>query len=328
LRRDALLYATEGGNMSIEPMRLGLIGCGRLAECGYAPASVRARGVRVVAVADPDRSRRGLLANKLGARPYARTSELLATERLDGLIICSPPDHHEEAALQAAAAGLTALVEKPPAIDAEGALELAMLARPPFAAFNRRFDQGAELAGLVPMRGQLELQIVLHYRRSSWRPLEDFEDALVDLGPHAIDLALMLTGALPLGVRAHATHERAGITLATSRGSVRIECASNRPYHEVVEIRDVAGRRIARTIRGGHVRGVRSRVAPAAHPLVRSLTAQLEAYGLALCGGHTGLLASAVEGAAVMCVLDAARRSDAVGGDPIPIEADDSRQAA
>ncbi len=309
-------------------MRLGLVGCGRLAECGYAPAAARARGVEIVAVADPDRSRRRLLAAKLGANAYARTSELLGAEPLDGLVICSPPEHHEEAALQAAAAGLTALVEKPPAIDAEGALELAMLARPPFAAFNRRFDQGAALAGLVPMRGQLELHIVLHYRRSSWRPLQWGEDALLDLGPHAIDLALMLTGALPLAVRAHATHERAGLALATSRGSVRIECSSNRPYHEIVEIRDAAGRRIARAIRGGHVRGVASRVAPVAHPLVRSLTAQLEAYGLALCGGHTGLLATAVEGAAVMCVLDAARRSDAVGGDPTPIEADRAQQAA
>jgi hypothetical protein len=61
---------------------------------------------------------------------------------------------------------------------------------------------------------------------------------------------------------------------------------------------------------------------------VRSLTAQLEAYGRALRGGDPGMLATAVEGAAVMCVLDAARRSDAVGGDPTPVEADRSRPVA
>jgi hypothetical protein len=37
-------------------------------------------------------------------------------------------------------------------------------------------------------------------------------------------------------------------------------------------------------------------VAPGGHPLVRSLTAQLEAYGRALRGENPGLLATAFEG--------------------------------
>jgi hypothetical protein len=56
------------------------------------------------------------------------------------------------------------------------------------------------------------------------------------------------------------------------------------------------------------------------HPLVRSLMAQLEAFGRALRGGDPGPLATAGEGAAVMCVLDAARRSDAVGGETTAVE--------
>ena len=137
----------------------------------------------------------------------------------------------------------------------------------------------------------------------------------------------MLTGAVPLAVRAHATRERAGIALATSRGTVRIECATNVPYRELVEIRDSQGRRIARASRGGRVRGVAGRVAPGVHPLVGSLTAQLQAYGRALRGADPGLLATAAEGAAVMCVLDAARRSDAIGGDTTAVHGD-SRQVA
>ena len=309
-------------------LRLGLVGCGRLAECGYAPAAARAKGIEIVAVADPDRSRRGLLAAKLGASGHARTSELLASGPLDGVVICSTPEYHEESAALVAAAGLTALVEKPPAPDAAGALRMAALSPAPYTGFNRRFDQGTELADRVPAIGDLELHLVLYYRRASWRPLQRGEDALLDLGPHLVDLALMLTGALPLAVRAHAARERAGIALATSRGSVRIEVATDRPYHELVEVRDGAGRRIARATRGGHVRGVASRLTPGAHPLVRSLTAQLEAFGRALRGQDSGLLGTAVEGAAVMCVLDAARRSDAIGGEATPVEADHSRQPA
>ena len=63
-----------------------------------------------------------------------------------------------------------------------------------------------------------------------------------------------------------------------------------------------------------------ARVSPGAHPLVRSLALQLEAYARALRGADPGPLATAPEGAAVMCVLDAARRSDAVGGDTVAVE--------
>jgi len=310
------------------PLRLGLVGCGRLAELGYAPAAARASGVEIVAVADLSRSRRTLLASKLGATAHPRTSELLAAEPLDGLIVCSTPEHHEEAAMQAAAAGITALVEKPPAPDAQGALRLAWLNPAPYCGFNRRFDQGAELAGRVPGTGDLELHVVLHYRRASWNPLQRGEDALLDLAPHLIDLALMLTRAEPLAVRARAARDRAGIALATSRGSVRIEVATNLPHCELVEIRDADGRRVARSSRGGRVRAVTGRLTPGPHPLVRSLAAQLDAYGEALRGNDPGLLATAAEGAAVMCVLDAARRSDAVGGDATVVDRQGSQQVA
>ena len=53
---------------------------------------------------------------------------------------------------------------------------------------------------------------------------------------------------------------------------------------------------------------------------MRSLTQQLEAYARALRGADPGPLATAGEGAAVMRVLDAARRSDAVGGDTVAVE--------
>lgn len=306
--------------MSDAPLRLGLVGCGRLAELGYAPAARAATGVEIVAVSDPDRDRRGLVAAELGASAHSRLRELLAVTALHGIVVCTAAEQHEEAAAAVAQAGLTALVEKPPAPDAAGALRVMALTPAPWIGFNRRFDQGVELARRMPPGGDLELRMVLHYRRKSWRPVAGDDDALLDLGPHLIDLALHLTGALPLAVRAHAARERAGIELATSRARVRIECATDRPHHEVVEILDAGGRRVARVARGGRARGLAARVLPGVHPLVRSLTAQLEAYGRALRGEDHGPLATAGEGAAVMCVLDAARRSDAIGGDTVAVE--------
>jgi predicted dehydrogenase len=305
--------------MSPSPLRLGLVGCGRLAELGYIPAAQAAPGVEIVAVADPDRTRRGVVAGKLGVSGHARLGELLAATPLDGLVVCTPAEQHEEVAALAAQAGLTALVEKPPAPDAAGALRIAALSPAPFIAFNRRFDQGLELLRSVPPGGDLSMRMVLHYRRSSWRPVARADDALLDLGPHLIDLALFLTGSLPVAVRANATRERAGIVLATTRAEIQIECATDRPHHELVEIRSAGGRLTGRAVSAGRARGALARLTKA-HPLVRSLRLQLEAYARALRGADPGALATAAEGAAVMRVLDAARRSDAVGGETVAVE--------
>lgn len=306
--------------MSSGPLRLGLVGCGRLAELGYGPAARIAKGVEIVAVADPDRNRRGLLAGKLGVSGHARLSELLAATALDGIVICTPPAEHEEATAVAARAGLTALVEKPPAPDGDGALRLAALTPAPWIAFNRRFDQGLALARRMPAQGDLEMKMVLHYRRRSWKPVQQSDDALLDLVPHLVDLALFLTASVPLAVRANTTPERAGLVLATTRAEVQIECANDRRFRELVEVRKTGGRRVGRSSRGGRVSGTLGRVIRRRHPLVRSLARELEAYGRALRGQDPGPLASAGEGAAVMRVLDAARRSDAIGGGTVVVE--------
>jgi len=305
--------------MSPAPLRLGLVGCGRLAELGYVPAVQAAPGVEFVAVADPDRARRGLVAGKLGVPGHARLGELLGATPLDGLVVCTPAEAHEEVAAIAAHAGLTALVEAPPAPDAAGALRIAALSPAPWIAFNRRFDQGLQLIRSVPPGGDITMRMVLHHRRNSWRPVARGDDALLDLGPHLVDLALFLTGSLPVAVRANATRERAGLVLATTRAEIQIECATDRPHHELVEIRTAGGRLAGRAVSAGRARGALARVT-GAHPLVRSLRLQLEAYARALRGADPGPLASAAEGAAVMRVLDAARRSDAVGGDTVAVE--------
>ena len=222
--------------------------------------------------------------------------------------------------MAAAGAGLCALVEKPPAPDAPGALRIAALLPTPWIGFNRRFDQGLRLARRIPATGDPQLKMVLHYRRKSWKPVATDDDALLDLGPHVIDLALYLTGALPLAVRATAARDRAGLVIATSRGQATIECATNRPHRELIEVSDAHGKRVWRTLRGGKARNIAGRLLPGRHPLVRSLTRQLEAYGRALRGEDPSPLATAAEGAATMCVLEAARRSDAIGGETVQVE--------
>ena len=157
--------------MSSAPLRLGIVGCGRLAEHGYLPAIAGADGAEVVALADPVRARREFVASLCGSAPslHADVEGLTADQRVEAVIVASPPGEHLAAATAAARAGLTCLVEKPPGPDARSARDLAKLSPAPWIGFNRRFQQGLELLDQIPYRGELELDLELRYRRASWQ---------------------------------------------------------------------------------------------------------------------------------------------------------------
>ena len=98
-------------------VRLGIIGCGRIAEDGHAPA-LRALGdaVEVVALADPSPERRQALATAVD-RPDAQGFDdwkaMLANARLDAVTVAVAPFLHEPAILDAAQAGVSVICEKP-----------------------------------------------------------------------------------------------------------------------------------------------------------------------------------------------------------------------
>ena len=56
----------------VAPVRIGLVGCGRLAELGYIPALARVHGAQLVAVADPDPIRRDPRLRASPPRPARR----------------------------------------------------------------------------------------------------------------------------------------------------------------------------------------------------------------------------------------------------------------
>ena len=296
------------------PLRLGLVGCGRLAEAGYVPAIAATDGVELVAVADPRSDRRDLLANLAAvhrggtsAATFASAAELLAAGPVDALIVASPSAQHLGHARLASEAGIACLVEKPPAPDLAGAERLAELEHPPWIGFNRRFHHGAALLGEMPAEGPLELLLELHYRRASWRAVSIRDDAMLDLAPHLVDLALLLAGTQTASVRAATlASERVELELDTGRGPARIRCATDRAHRELVVARRPGGARIAASRAGGFLRGAMTRIPAVAHPLIASLRAQVAAFAGAARGTDGGLLATAEDGVRAMRVIEAA----------------------
>ena len=306
------------------PVRIGIVGAGRLAEVGYLPAAAAARDVVLAAVAEPnpvrrarvaalaavaapDAVRRGRVADGLPAFPDAEA--LLTAADVDALVLATPAAAHLADAVAAVAAGVPALVEKPPAPDRVGAAALAALEPAPYIAFNRRFDPAiAALQAATPTDAEVAVVAEIFYRRSGWGAHAVADDALLDLGPHLVDLARWITGADVTRVRrASVTRERAEFDLELGVARARIRCATDRPHHERVEVRHRDGTLVGRHRVGGPIGNVLSRLRPGPHPLVASLTAELEAFARTVRGDPDPVLGRAADGAAVMAVLDEVR---------------------
>ncbi|HEX8768093.1 MAG TPA: Gfo/Idh/MocA family oxidoreductase [Jatrophihabitans sp.] len=307
-----------------DDLRVGLVGAGRLAEVGYLPALHAASGVRLVGLAEIDPNRRERVAALAGVPAFRDAAALLAAVPLDGLVLATPASAHLADAGTAAAAGVAVLVEKPPAINRHQAAELAALTPTPWIGFNRRFDPGIEaLRAATPAGEEIGVFLEFDYRRHGWGAHAVTDDALLDVGPHLIDLARWLTRAEVTNVRsAVLSPQRAEFDLVLGAARARIRCATNRPHRERVEVRHRRGAVFGRHHHGGLLNAVRGRLAPRSgpHPLVTSLTTQLEAFARAVRGAPEPTLGRASDGLAVMATIDTVRACAAGGGRPVTIK--------
>jgi predicted dehydrogenase len=311
---------------SEEPLRLGLVGCGRLAERAHLPAIDAIPGARLAAVADPDHER----AAACGAsRRFKAIDELLGAGDVDALIVCSPAQSHPHAAELAAAAGLPCLVEKPPAPDLAGAERIAALQPAPWIGFNRRYMLAPSVRPVVPEDGPLEIDLELAYRRASWAAHEVRDDALLDLGTHLVDLARLLSDSEIVSVGApELTPERASLTLDLGeRGGASIRVANDGVHRESIEVR-LEGRRVARAAVGGRLMAIGGRMRRGPHPLQASIARQLVDFCRVARGGEAPALGTARDGLAAMAAIDAARSSARSGGAPVEVGTADAQGVA
>ncbi|MEM7132473.1 MAG: Gfo/Idh/MocA family oxidoreductase [Chloroflexota bacterium] len=114
------------------PLRLGLIGCGGIVQLSHAPSYLAIPSmVDVVALADPVEANLAHLGTTFDVPPterYADYHEMLAQADLDVVTIATPHHLHVEHALNAIAAGVAVISEKPMALtlaDADAILAAA-----------------------------------------------------------------------------------------------------------------------------------------------------------------------------------------------------------
>jgi predicted dehydrogenase len=134
-----------------EPVRLALVGCGRIAHVAHLPALEKAAGVELVAVSDPSEAVAGAVARRYGvAGVHADAGSALADPAVEAVLIAAPDRFHHGLASQALQAGRHVLVEKPLAATVAEAEDLAGLVDRTGLTLQvgamKRHDQGVRYA--------------------------------------------------------------------------------------------------------------------------------------------------------------------------------------
>ena len=112
-------------------IRVGVIGCGKIATCSHVPKLTSSPGASVTALFDTDRQKMESLRQELApdAEPFEDYDGLLASGLVDAVTICTPNRFHHPQTIAALQAGLHVLCEKPMAGDLEAATEMVDCAR-------------------------------------------------------------------------------------------------------------------------------------------------------------------------------------------------------
>ncbi|HTQ09435.1 MAG TPA: Gfo/Idh/MocA family oxidoreductase [Fimbriimonadaceae bacterium] len=128
-------------------MRLGLIGCGNVAEFGHLPAILSTPGLELTALLDPVPGRAEDYARRFGGKAFT-SSDAFFKERLDVVTVTSSAPAHLQNVLEAAKHGVHVMCEKPIAMtDREGARMVAAMKKAGkefFVGFCYRFSPVAQ----------------------------------------------------------------------------------------------------------------------------------------------------------------------------------------
>lgn len=215
-------------------LRVGLLGCGRIAAMFHAPILGADPNVAVTAIADAmPESRDRVGARVPGAVRFADWQKAVAVGDLDAVVICLPPAMHAPAAVAAFEAGLHVYVEKPLALDLAEADAMISAWRAAgmvgMVGFNFRFHPLVESTRTRLSSGTLgPIVAARSLFTSARRVLPGWKadsraggGALADLATHHFDLLAHLTGQPidPASVRAQ---ERRGPTGSTATVSATL----------------------------------------------------------------------------------------------------------
>lgn len=202
------------------PVKLAVLGAGLIGR-RHAELVTTESGATLAAVVDPAPQAQEFAAAK-GAPWFPSFAAMLAVERPDGVIIATPNQTHVAVGLEAIAAGVPALIEKPVADDVAAAERLVDAAEragiPLLVGHHRRHNPLVRRAKEAIDAGRVGDVVAVHATCWLFKPAEYFDvpwrrekgagPVLVNL-IHDIDLLCYLCGPI-VSVQAMESHAQRG----------------------------------------------------------------------------------------------------------------------
>jgi UDP-N-acetyl-2-amino-2-deoxyglucuronate dehydrogenase len=194
----------------VTPVRVGLVGCGKVGQI-HAAALASLPEAEFVAACDSMAGRAEAFAARYNVRPFADVGTMLREAGVEAMVVGTPHPLHAEPTIRAAEAGVHVLVEKPlaasladcdamiAAADRAG-VTLGVISQRRFYEPVRRVKDAID-AGKIgrPALGVFQMyswRDPEYYRSDPWRGRWDTEGGgvLVNQSPHALDILLWFMG--------------------------------------------------------------------------------------------------------------------------------------
>ncbi|WP_426595280.1 Gfo/Idh/MocA family protein [Cellulomonas sp. McL0617] len=249
---------TNSGNTS--RLNVALVGCGVIAR-NHARAIDRTEGLLLTALVDPVPSKAAALADLVvdelgGPRPaqFGSLADALAAGSVGLVVICTPSGTHVELALEAVAAGVHVVVEKPVDVTMARGRALAAAVRPGQVVSvicQHRFDPASVAVARAAHGGGLGRVTSAVASVAWWRSQEYYDSgewrgtwaldgggALMNQGVHTVDLLVWFLGE-PVEVFAHTgglAHDRVEVedvavaTIRFASGALAVLHATTAAY--------------------------------------------------------------------------------------------------
>lgn len=190
--------------MTPAPIRVGVVGTGRIGAMHAELLARRVEGLALAAVCDIDGEAARAVADELHVPVAAAPDELMGRPDVDAVAICSSTDTHVELLVAAAAVGKPVFLEKPVSLDlAEVDRGLAAAAAAGLyvqVGFNRRFDPAhASVREAVAAGAVGDVHVVRISSRDPFPPPAAYVRVsggiFLDMTVHDFDLARFVTGS-------------------------------------------------------------------------------------------------------------------------------------
>lgn len=197
----------------MKKLRVGVIGCGSIAQHRHLPEYVANKNVQLVAVCDINAERAKEVAGKYEVTAYTSYEDLLGSGEVDAVSVCTPNYLHAPISIAALDAGVHVLCEKPLATSKEEAEAMISAAKKSgkklMIGHNQRFVSSHQKARQLIQSG--EIGKIYSFRtafghggpeqwsvegKEGWffQKEKAFIGAMGDLGVHKADLLRFILG--------------------------------------------------------------------------------------------------------------------------------------